>query len=194
MITNYTLTSPKITGSIELQYTAGILTCISIAIKQPLNDVQFNTLLSSVPQSEKDVENLKLLRLTVEPAMPANKKLALFCNKYLEHKGIKYMVSAADSGKIKLIKIDAPILDSYFTSKNFLFANKHTVSNLVRNYNELLAEIAAGPKSTHPDYWSVKHFEKLDSKQQSDYIKHLHSKGLKAVYDRAGNVKDYIKK
>lgn len=59
-------------------------------------------------------------------------------------------MSAADSGKVKLIRFDEALLDHYFTSENFLFKGKQSIANLVRYYNELRAEMAAPPKSKYP--------------------------------------------
>ncbi|MEO7212641.1 hypothetical protein [Mucilaginibacter sp.] len=194
MNNTYKLTSGKLDGYIELEYTSGLLTRISIAIKQGLNDKQFSWLISAITQHEHQVRQLEEIGITVSAAMPANQKLALFCRLYELYKKIKYKVSPADSGKIKLITIDEPMLVAYFTSENFIFKNKHSVSNLVRYYNELRAEIAKSSKPAHPDYWSDKHASKLDGKARAAYIGHLHSIGLKPVYLLNGDVKDWVKK
>lgn len=178
-------------GHIELQYTGGLLTCILMAIKQPLNDVQFTALVSVIRQREDEIDELKKLNLVVTAAMPANKKIALFCGIYETFKGIKYKVSPADSGKIKLIKIDEPMLTAYFKSENFLFKGKHSISNLVKYYNELLAEIAAGPASKFPDHWSKAFEDKLKDDDRKDYWKHLRELGLKPQRDRFGAVTDW---
>ena len=193
MITIYKLTSDKISGAIELEYTDSLLTRISIAIKSPLNDNQFKGLISSIGQHEANVGDLKALGLEVSAAIPANIKLAAFCRLYEQHKKIKYRVSPADSGKIKLIQVDEPLLEAYFTSGNFLFKNKHSISNLVKYYNELLAEIVAGPASKHPDHYSKAYQDKLSDKECPDYWNHLRSLGYQPKKDKMGNVVDWVK-
>lgn len=138
MITTYTLTGTKIAGHIELQYTDGSLNAIKLAFKEPLNEDKFRVLFDTIAQLEGGIENLRKLGFTITKELAQNEKLGLFCRFYEKYKVIKYRVSPADSGKIKLIKLNDAILTAYFTSVNFIFKDKHTVSNLVRYYNELL--------------------------------------------------------
>jgi hypothetical protein len=193
MITTYTLTGTKIAGHIELQYTDGSLNAVKLAFKEPLNEDKFRVLFDTIAQKEDGIEHLRRLGFTITKELAQNEKIALFCRYYEQHKGIKYRVGVADLGKIKLIKVNEAILTAYFTSVNFIFKDKHSISNLVRYYNELLAEIVAATKSKHPDYWSDKHAAGLDAAGHKSYIGHLHSIGLKPTYDRNGNVKEWVK-
>lgn len=191
-MSNYILTSDKLSGHIELQYTNGLLKAILIAIKEPLNEKQFTALVSSVTQKESDVNQLSALNLIITETLPTNKKIDLFCRLYMHYKGIRYNVHPADTGKIKLIRIDEPMLNAYFTSQTFCFKNKHGISNLVRYYNELLAEIAQGTASKHPNHWSKTHEASLDEAGCREYWAHLRGLGLKPARDRVGNVTDWI--
>jgi len=194
-MTIYSLTSPKIDGEIELQYTNGVLNCITMAFKQPLNAIQFKALVSSVKQFEADLPQLEGLGLIITAAMPANQKIALFCSRYEFHKKRKYQVTPAESGKFKQskVKITAEILDAYFLSENFLFKGKHGMGNLIKYYNQLLDEIATGPISKHPDHWSKTYEDKLDDEGRVEYWAHLRGLGLRPVRDRVQRVTDWIK-
>jgi hypothetical protein len=194
-MTNYTLTSPKLNGHLELQFTDGHLNAVKMVIKAPLSGEQFCALMLALPQFEKDLYKLEALNLSVTIDKPANEKIALFCRLYESNKGIKYKVSPADSGKIKLIKADEDILVFYFGSSNFLFRGKHSISNLVKYYNELLADIAAGakPKVKYPDHFDQAFQNKLTSKECPAYWNHLRSLGLMPKKDRVGNTIDWIK-
>ncbi|MEZ2337668.1 hypothetical protein AB6735_18625 [Mucilaginibacter sp. RCC_168] len=191
-MSNYTLTSDRLNGHIELQYKEGLLTCILIAVKEPLNERQFNSIVSSVTQKESDIQQLLTLGLNITETLPTNKKIDLFCRLYEFYKKVKYIVHPADTGKIKLIRIDEPMLTAYFTSDNFIFKNKHSISNLVRYYNELRAEIAQGSSSKHPNHWSKTHEVGLDEAGLREYWAHLRGLGLTPVRDRVGNVTDWI--
>lgn len=193
MNTIYQLTAKSMDGYIELAYTDGFLNRIEMVLKQPLNGDQFRAFADAIELQEKEISFLSKLGLTVTPIIAANQKIALFCEKYEEFKGLKYKASRQDGGKIRQIRIDAPMLDAYFGSDNFLFKNKHSVSNLVKYYNELLAEIAGGAKSKHPNTWNEGYYKKLSAKECSEYFTHLHSLGYKPHKDGRGNLIEFIK-
>jgi len=193
MTTVYQLTAKSMDGYIELAYSDGILNRIEMVLKTPLSDEQFRVFVDTIEMEEKEISFLSKLGLTVTPLMAANQKIALFCEKYEEYKGLKYKASRQDGGKIKQIRIDSPMLDAYFGSDNFLFKNKHSVSNLVKYYNELLAEIAGAGKSKHPNTWNEVYYKKLSIKECGEYFAHLNSLGFKAVKDGVGNLREFIK-
>jgi hypothetical protein len=190
---SYTLTSPRMSGHIELQYTDSLLTCILFAIKEPLNAIQFTGLLSIITQFESDVEALTALGLSVSKSMTNNTKIAIFCRLYEKYKHIKYTVSPRESGMIKKVNVDEEMMEAYFKSDNFLFKGKHSIGNLVKYYNELKAEIVAGPASLYPDQWSKTFEDKLNDDDRKDYWKHLRGLGLKPKRDRFGAVTDWYR-
>jgi hypothetical protein len=193
MITTYTLTGKKIAGHIELQYTDGFLNAIKLAFKEQLNEDKFRLLFDTIAQREEGIEHLRRLGFDITQELASNEKLALFCKYYEQHKGIKYKVSAADTGKIKLIKLTDIMLTAYFESQNFMFKGRHSISNLVKYYNELLAEIAANGKSKHPDTFIKAYQDKLSQKALPEYWNHLRSLGFMPKKDRLGNVTDWVK-
>lgn len=194
MTNTYILTSNRLNGHIEAQYTDGIINAVKTALKEPLNEKQFEAFTDKVPMYEKDLPQLKLIGLHAHKEAGPNEKIALFCRLYEQHKRIKYIVSAADSGKIKLVKIDEPMLLHYFSSDNFLFKGKQSIANLVKNYNELRADIAAGSKSKFPGHFSKEYQDKLKPSELKHYWSHLRSLGLEPQKDRFGVVTDWIRK
>jgi hypothetical protein len=182
--------------TIELTYTNGILTGIAMPFKHPLSKIQYEALFVNLAQAEADIHHVERIGLRVTVPLAPNQKLAMFCAIYYEVKGLKYKVSAADAGKIKLVDFDAPLLRFYLKSDNFLFKGKQSVSNLVRYINELKAAFTAGPpapKSPHPDHYSPQYEKTLTGKATSDYWQHLRSLGLVPKKDRFGNTTDWIK-
>lgn len=197
MTANYTLTSQKLDGHIEIQFFEGHLTTVKLVIKAPLNAIQFRALINALPQYESDLPKLEHTGLIAQLEQPANQKIDLFCRLYEVYKRVKYRVSPADSGKIKLIKVNEDMLVFYFNSSNFLFKDKHSIGNLVKYYNELLAEFAqaASAKSgiKYPDYFDQAYQNKLSTKECPAYWAHLRELGLQPKKDRVGNVIDWIK-
>jgi hypothetical protein len=195
MTNTYTLTGTRIDGHLELTFTDAILNRIEIAVNKPLNEKQFRALVEGVPMHEQDLPQLQRLGLSWSLLLPTHDKIALWCRLYKEYKGIAYNVSAADAGKIARIKVSEDTLRHYFTSANFLFKDKHSISNLVKYFNELLAEIAAPKlvKSKHPDHYSKQYEDRLDANGLTDYRNHLRSLGLVPQLDKFYNIKDWYK-
>jgi hypothetical protein len=133
------------------------------------------------PNVNFETTELSLILLCREKAK-SNTKIALFCAAYTEFKGgLKYKVSASDSGKIKLVDVNELLLNHYFISDHFLFRDKHSISNYVKYFNELVALIHKPTKSKHPDVWNKAYEAKLSSKDQMEYWAHLRSLGLTAI-------------
>lgn len=109
--------------------------------------------------------------------LPVNEKIALFCRAYKYYKLIPYKVSPSDAGKIKHIDINKQLLKVYFTSNNFLFKGKHSISNLVKYFNELRSEAAAPASGKFPNKWDKDFERKLSGKELIEYWKHLRAIG-----------------
>ena len=198
MKNTYKLTSKKIRGKIEVEFLDSVLNAFKIEFKQPLTQSQFDAFTTHLPYKEDDINHYEGIGLTVVKldeagSMAANQKIALFCEYYKRHHNLKYIASRQDGGKIKGIKVNDAILTAYFTSENFLFKGRNSISNLVKYYNELLAEMATANKSKHPDHYSKAYETKLKQDELPDYYKHLRSLGLTVKKDRLGNTIDWIK-
>lgn len=188
MKSTYELTSKARAGSLKLTYEEGLLTGFEISFKPAVEREKHIKLFSTMPVLEPDLKMLEGLGLEIVQATPSNEKLALFCRMYEKHKGIKYKVSAADSGKIKTISMTEEILQYYFKSENFLFKGKHSIANLVKYWNELRADMAGQGKSKFPDEWQPELIKKLTPQETIHYYSHLRSLGLNAVKTPGGQV------
>lgn len=189
----FKLTSTKLQEPVQVTYFNGFLNHVEIGFKSPMSEFQFDHFIRLLPY-RLDIDKFGKIGFTVEEIqeVPANKKIALFCQSYESHYNIKYKASRSDGGKISSVQITPEILKHYFSSQNFLFKGKHSVSNLVRYYNELLAEIAMKEKPKHTDTWSKDYEAKLKPEEVAEYWRHLRSKGLNPKRDRLGNVIDWI--
>lgn len=195
MINTYEVTSSKIKGDFSLQFKEGNLIGVKMELEACLNQARHSLLFNKIPFLEADLPKLKALGLMIRPQQPTNVKIALFCQLYEHYVKIKYKVSPADSGKMKLLKVDREMLIHYFSSANFLFAGKWSISNLTKYYNELRAEIANAGKSKYPDYWTEAFEAKLTDKERNEYWAHLRSLGFEVKKDtRTGRTMDWIKK
>lgn len=184
----FKLTSSKLQEPVQVTYFKGYLNLVEIGVKEPMSQFQFDHFIRLIPYN-LDIDRFRAMGFMVEEIqeLPANKKVAMFCTAYEKHYGIKYKASRSDGGKISSIKVTPGLLLYYFSSQNFLFKGKHSVSNLVRYYNELNAEIQSHGRTKHPDTWSQTYEAKLSPEDLKEYWGHLRSKGLKPVKDRVGN-------
>lgn len=212
MQTTYTLKSHRLKGYIEITFLNGVLKQIKFDLNETFTSVQweafkhnlgynetmvqhFASIGFEVSKATTQVKEISLLDLAGSgdvPIIGTNLKIALFCRLYEKHTTVKYKVSPADSGKIKLIKIEDALLTAYFTSQNFLFKNKYSIANLTKYYNELLAEIATAGKPKHPNSYSKAYEAKLPVSEISGYWIHLRSLGLQPKKDRVGNTIDWV--
>jgi len=189
MKTTYELTSNARKGSLKLTYENGLLIGFEIAFKPAVEREKHIRLFSTMPVLEPDLSMLERLGLKVSKVMQPNEKLALFCRVYEKHKGIKYKVTAADSGKIKQINPTEEQLHSYFRSDNFLFKGKQSISNLVKYWNEFRAELAGqGTNKKYPDEWQPELVKKLSPPEYMEYQKHLRSLGLEPIKMPTGHI------
>lgn len=188
MKTTYELTSAARDGSLKLTYENGLLIGFEMAFNPPVEREKHIRLFSTMPVLEPDLAMLEKLGLTVTKSAAPNEKLALFCRVYEKHKGIKYKVSAADSGKIKQIDPSEELLHFYFRSENFLFKGKQSISNLVKYWNEFRADQAGQGASKFPDEWNPDLIKKLSPQETVNYYKHLRSLGLTAIKSGTGQV------
>lgn len=200
MKNTYKLTSKKIRGKIEIEFLNAVLNGFKIDFKEALSRPQFEAFTSLLPYEEHEVNayeaiGLTVSKLTTADGMTAPQKIALFCQYYKEYKAGNptYKASGIDGNKLKAYKITGELLKAYFTSDNFLFKNKHSVSNLVTHYNALLAEMASAGTSKYPDHWSKIVEGKLKPEELPGYYAHLRSLGLQVKKDRLGNTLDWVK-
>lgn len=195
----YLLKSNKLKGYIQITYLNGFLKQIKFDLNEPMKAHKFIFFKDFLPQQEADIARFEKLgfELTKESTPTpegngTNIKIALFCRMYEKYTTVKYKVSPADSGKIKLLNVDDALLKHYFTSQNFLFKNKYSIANLSKYYNELLAEIATAGKSQYPNHYDKAYEAKLPLSQISGYWLHLRSLGLEPKKDRLGNTVNWV--
>ncbi|MDO9554550.1 hypothetical protein [Rhodonellum sp.] len=189
--TTYKLTSSKLEGYLEVSFEGGLLKSFEICFKQPLTRFQFSAFQAALPFEISDMGRLENLGLEAQRTAAPNEKIALFCKIYEKHVGIKYKVSASDSGKIKTVQVDDALLGHYFRSENFLWKGKYSIGNLVKYYNELRADMNTGGKPRHPDEWDKAYFAKLKGEQVSEYYRHLKSLGMNAIKNQTGSIIDW---
>ena len=193
MRTTYKLTSDKLDGHLEVAYEEGLLKRFEIAVKAELTEAQYGRFIGTLHPHEERVRDFEGIGLQVVPVAidKTNDKIALFCRLYERFVGVKYKVSRADAGKMKLIKVDEGMLRHYFASTNFLFKGKYSIANLVKYYNELQAEIANYGKPSFPNGWDVNFAAKLSGSEVSAYYAHLRGLGLKPRRDQAQRIVDW---
>ncbi len=184
MKTTYELTSEARQGAARLTFEDQHFIAVEIEFKPPLDAEKTHQLLRALPAVEINIHHLTRLGLTLKkvanPIAP-NEKLALFCRVYEKHKGLKYKVSAADSGKIKQINPTEEQLHAYFRSENFLFKGKQSIANLVKYWNEFRADQAGAGKKQYPNDWQPDLLKKLSPQETIHYYAHLKSLGLEPV-------------
>lgn len=192
MHNTYKLISNKIDGYIDIYYLNRWLTGIEFYLATPLTKAQEDYFFRHIHFNEHDLLNcpqcIRAYRL--QNVLASNNKIKMFCDYYTKFFRIKYKVTAAESGKIKNIVINDKVLNHYFSSNNFLFKNKWSISNLVKYNNELRNEIY-GAKAIHPDVFIKDYSLQLTPSERNLYFAHLRSLGLKPVYDRLRNLVDF---
>lgn len=192
----YILESDKLKGStIEVGYLNGCLKLFKMDLNQVLTPAQLGAISDRLRLANNEHELMAAFNeIGLKPtlSLKTNEKVALFCRLYEMYAEVKYKVSPADSGKIKHIKIDQELLLHYFTSDNFLFKGKYSIGNLVKYYNELLAEMAKGNKGKYPNYWKEDFENKLTNTERNEYWAHLRSLGLEAKKDKMGKTIEWI--
>ena len=192
MTTSYTLYSHKLNGRIEISFEDGLLKAFELHFKPALIPGIWRVFKENIPYAEEDITGFESLGLRVVKNMATNEKIGLFCRKYESYRKLKYKASRADGGKIAKLQITEPLLEHYFTSENFLFKGKWSVSNLVRYYNELRDEMVNGSKTAHPNEWKADYAAKLKPEQLQAYWAHLRGCGLVPKRNSVGNVVDWV--
>lgn len=191
----YKLTSDKINGQLLVTFENGWLRQFEVDVKELLTPHQYEVVMALLPIRESEIHQLRKVNLTIEKVdqpQRVNDKIGLFCRLYEKYVGVKYKVSAADSGKMKLLKVDNDLLTHYFESDNFLFKDKYSIGNLAKYFNELLAEHSNKGKMRFPNRWDSTFAMKLNGGEISEYWRHLSSLGLKPKKDRFGNTVDWV--
>lgn len=195
----YNLNHDKLVEGVEVTYTNGLLENIKFPVKYPVKPSQHSALMEHIPMLEEVLQMaMGLLGIRVSEPSGTYHKIKLFCDKYMEYKnGLKYRVLPKDQGKIKLVPVNKPVLDAYFKSKAFEIVGrdgngKHSISNFVDTYNQLMQEIASSGKTKFPDHWDKDFIAKMAPADYGDYYSHLRSKGLVVKKDRLGNILDWV--
>lgn len=195
MVRTYILKGKKANLEIKLQYSDGFLTFAEMTFKDRLNERLHQTLFGSVPFDEKNLKILYNLGLKESNDKSPHQKIAMFCDKYMEHKeGRKYKATGTDGRRLQEYALTYEILDAFFKSDHWKIKGVYTIQNLLSNWNIVLEEMATGNKSKYPDEWIEKYEATLNQQQISEYWAHLRGLGLVAKKDRLGKTTDWIKK
>lgn len=141
----------------------------------------------------KKIESETLTEAETVKELATNEKIALFCNYFKMANGIQYRISKAEVGMIKNVEINDDLLERYFNSQEW-WAKVKSVTNYVKNINQIRTLVAKTSTDGHPNGWDAAYFKGLDGTQIGAYYKHLSSLGLTAVKDRLGNIVNYEKK
>lgn len=189
-----TAVSGSVSGHILVTYKQRFLYAVEFNIEVQFTAVQFEWIMKSLPQIESyflefyeknarwKLDNLDSRELS------SSEKIAMFCRMYSIYKGgQKYIVSAADSGKIKLISLTNGILEFYFRSPHWLIKDRHSIAHLVRYWNEVQAlqkGLEIKLTKDFPDYWDPEFSKKLEGNELIKYRKHLRSLGWTATKNR----------
>lgn len=189
----YELTSKKVQGTLLLSYDGGFLKSFEINFKDHLTGGKFAFLVSHLPYEQQYINCLSEIGFEIQETLKDNEKIAMFCRIYEQYIGLKYKVTAADSGKIKKVKVWEDLLHRYFKSERFEFKGKQSISNMVKYYNELLRDYANQGKSGNnfPNKYDREFEKTLDPKTSSLYYAHLRSLGLKPKRDNMMNIIDW---
>lgn len=139
-----------------------------------------NILLKMYPNVDFNNKQITLLLFKKNTEKTAD-KIGQFCSMYEKFTGIKYKISRAEIGMIKNVKVDERLLLAYFQSEDW-WAKVKSVTNYVKNYNEIRA-VALGKKASEfPNYWSEIAEKKIPTHKLSDYWKHLRDLGYEPIY------------
>lgn len=191
-----------IKGHIEVTYLNKFLHKIAFNISMQLSGEQFDWIMLNIPQMESDfhLKFGKSPKLVITPLheqeLGTAEKIKWFCDMYMAHKGgLKYKVTARDSGLIKQITLTSGLLDFYFKSTHWLIKDRQCIPHLVRNYNEIRSFQQGRnvrPKPEHPEYYDPNYEKKLDATGLISYRRHLRDLGWEPVKHRVtGTIIDW---
>jgi hypothetical protein len=202
-LTKFKITTAKTPGYMMVVYQDKHLKSILNEFAPPLTEVQLNIILNRIPDDPAQliplfnekyagkiiVEPVKAIGAEPDGDYPANKKIAMFCEFYEAKTRVKYKVSMSDSGKISQLKAPAAewekLMQTYFNSRNFLFLNKYSISNIAKYWNELIVEAFGEPASNFPIPYDHTFFKTFDLMGQRAYWKALRDAGY--TYQAANN-------
>lgn len=158
-----------------LKYEDNVL--VELKMDTVLTALQFEFFFSNLVYKESDFKGIPHMDMEHVPEA-VNEKIAMFCRYYKRFLGISYKVMASDVGKIKLISPDEKLLEAYFTTQNFLFKDKYSISNLVKYFNELCASVS---KKVYPNHYSKQIAAQYSGSDLVGYWEHLRKLGFQPI-------------
>lgn len=197
----YKLSSARLSGYLLITYQNGNLKSILTELKEPLKEVQWFHISSIVtPTHDKfNIAELKKLLLTVEQidaaddepqtpelSLPANTRIALFCQYYKKQFNQKYTATKTDGGKLKNTPISQadfePMLKCYMESKEWYLQPK-SIANFIGKINEiklLMKNPGALAKSVNwPIPFDAGYNNTLDESKRQEYYAALRDAGYR---------------
>lgn len=196
MTKTYILSSPKLAENFEVRYTDGICENIALPAKYPMSKKQFDAMICKIPHFETDLHlMIAETGLEISQVFGTNDKIAMFCTAFKDKYNRRYIVSPADTGRMKIsdIKVTPDLLRFYMNSENWLFKGKHSIMNFTKYYNTVLIEFDGQHAPRYPDAYDEGFMRKLAPAEWAGYYRHLRSKGLVPKKDRLGNTLDWVK-
>lgn len=190
----YIAKSDKIDGKIFIAYRDQVLYSVIIETKDGLTDKQAEKLLAQIPNNESEIISaMAHIGLTVTGEQ-LNEKIALFARMYEASTGIKYKITSAEVGKIKLIEMDEELLSFYFSTNDFKLREK-SVSNYVKYYNYIRQLINNPDKYVKPEFpneYNAAFERNLSGHDIARYRQHLKDRGW-TVTQRPGQAEHWTK-
>lgn len=138
-----------------------------------------------LPLREFDLKHDDLLHAVEIKGKSVAEKVALFCLKYKEHKGVAYRAQKEEKANMKTVTVNAQLLDAYFTSEKFPLNQFKSMADYIKNYNTVrdLAANGVKAKSSFPDVYDLQYEQMIsvDVSKLQRYWEHLRSLGWKKV-------------
>jgi hypothetical protein len=138
-----------------------------------------------LPLREFDLKCDELLFAQEIKGKTVAEKVALFCLKYKEHKGVAYRAQKEEKANMKTVTVNAQLLDAYFSGTQFPLNQFKSMADYIKNYNTVrdLAANGVKAKSSFPDVYDLQyeHMIGVDVSKLQRYWEHLRSLGWKKV-------------
>lgn len=186
-------------GEIVLTFHDGHLYNILFRLSRPLTPAQCDLLKKNIPFVDYYLhEFANVCGLHYEPIIEttAMDKVALFMKAYHHHLGLDYQKQKLDHLMIKKYDVTEALLNTYFTSDNVLFKEKHSIGNFCKFYNQLRAENAGAYKQKRfPDRYDVNFIRTIKTTEDlQEYYAHLRGIGLKPKFKPdTSQIIDFVK-
>ncbi len=205
VVSKYGIKAPTLfTGEIIVIYVNGFIRAIELPPE--FNPFVHKAALAMMPFEERFIKPGQLVvnlagdsnRVDIASIkiQVAHQKIVMWCEQYRERYGERYIISQQDPSKTKNVPFSEDLIKAFFDSTEWWSKNK-TIGTYGGRINDIkmLVKTRSNNPLAHPMGWNKEHFNKLSSKEQMDYQRHLRENcKLVVKKDRIGNVIDWIPK